>query len=233
MRQHPTTVSRRRFVKTVAAAAAPLFVPRHVLGFAGSPGANDQIIVAVVGVGVRGKQLIRNIKNIKNTARIAAVCDCDTRMIEEVTQEHNADWKTYDDYRRLIDQRKDLTGLLICTPHHQHCLPGMLACQAGLDVYVEKPLSNYVAEGRALVRAARKYGRVVQVGSQQRTMEISSRPTSRTSSRIRPTPNWPRSGKGTAGWLAGTLKTGSTASGRGRNPRLTWRSAIARSRSDI
>ncbi|MDZ7619093.1 MAG: Gfo/Idh/MocA family oxidoreductase [Patescibacteria group bacterium] len=173
MRQHPTTVSRRRFVKTVAAAAAvPLFVPRHVLGFAGNPGANEQIIVAVVGVGVRGKQLIRNIKNIKNTARIAAVCDCDARMIEEVTQEHQADWKAYEDYRRLIDQRKDLTGLLICTPHHQHCLPGMLACEAGLDVYVEKPLSNYVAEGRALVRAARKYGRVVQVGSQQRTMEM-------------------------------------------------------------
>jgi predicted dehydrogenase len=171
MNRYATTLSRRSFLKA-AIAAAPVFVPRRVLGFAGNPGANEQIILGVVGVGVRGKQLIRNIKNIEGRARIAAVCDVDARMIAEVTEEHGADWNDYEDYRQLIDRQKDLDGLLICTPHHQHCLPGMLACQAGLDVYVEKPLSNYVVEGRALVRAARKYGRVVQVGSQQRSMEM-------------------------------------------------------------
>lgn len=168
--------SRREFLKqsllvSTAAMATPCIVPRRVLGFAGSPGANEQIVVGVVGVGVRGKQLIRNIKNLSGKGRVAAICDCDGRKVAETLQEHHADWKSYDDYRRLIEQ-KGLDGVLICTPHHQHVLPAMLACQAGLDVYVEKPLSNYVKEGRALVAAARKYGRVVQTGSQQRTMEM-------------------------------------------------------------
>ncbi len=168
--------NRRQFLKrsmiaSTAAMGLPAFVPRHVLGFAGSPGANEQIVVGVIGVGVRGKQLIRNIKNLGGRGRVAAICDCDARKVAETMEEHRADWKTYEDYRHLIEQ-KGLDGVLICTPHHQHVLPGMLACQAGLDVYVEKPLSNYVKEGRALVAAARKYGRVVQTGSQQRTMEM-------------------------------------------------------------
>ena len=165
--------SRRRFLKTSAAllSGVPYFVPRHVLGFAGSPGANERIVVGVIGVGVRGKQLIRNIKNLPGQGCVAAICDCDAGKVAETLQEHDADWKAYADYRHLIEQQ-DLDGVLICTPHHQHVLPGMLACQAGLDVYVEKPLSNYVVEGRALVTAARKYGRVVQTGSQQRTMEM-------------------------------------------------------------
>jgi predicted dehydrogenase len=165
--------SRRDFIKTAAAAAAavPYIVPRSALGFAGSPGANGQIVVGVVGVGVRGQQLIRNLKNITGRGRIAAVSDVDARAISAVLQEHRAGWQVYEDYRKLIE-RKDINGILICTPHHQHVLPAMLACQAGLDVYVEKPMSLYVAEGRALVRAARKYSRVVQVGSQQRSMEM-------------------------------------------------------------
>jgi predicted dehydrogenase len=168
--------NRRKFLKQTlsipaAAAMAPCFVPRHVLGFAGTPGANEQIVVGVIGVGVRGKQLIRNIKKLPGKGRVAAICDCDARKVTETLQEHRAEWKTYEDYRRLLEQ-KGLDGVMICTPHHQHVLPAMLACQAGLDVYVEKPLSNYVNEGRALVKAARKYGRVVQTGSQQRTMEM-------------------------------------------------------------
>lgn len=165
--------SRRDFVQrgarlAAAASLVPYFVPRRVLGMDGSPGANDQIVVGFVGMGVRGQQLV---KNIPADGRIAAVCDADARKTAAATREHQADWKIYDDYRRLIHQ-KDLDGVLICTPHHQHVLPGILACQAGLDVYVEKPLSLYVAEGRALVKAARKYDRVVQTGSQQRTMEM-------------------------------------------------------------
>ena len=94
------------------------------------------------------------------------------RKTAETLQAHRADWKIHEDYRKLFDSQKDLDGIVICTPHHQHGLPAILACQAGLDVYVEKPMSNYVAEGRAIVRAARKYARVVQVGSQRRTMEM-------------------------------------------------------------
>ena len=82
-----------------------------------------------------------------------------------------ADWKVYDDYRKLF-QRKDLTAVIVCPCDHHHVLAGILACQAGLDLYIEKPMSFYFAEGRALVKAARKYGRVVQTGTQQRTMEM-------------------------------------------------------------
>ncbi len=165
--------NRRNFLKAgaLAAAAVPTFLPRHVLGFAGTPGANEQIVVGIVGVGLRGKQLIRNIKNIKGASRIVAICEVNPVKVAETLKEHQADWTVYQDYRKLID-RKDLTGIFICTPHHQHVLPAMLACQAGLDVYCEKPLSNYVKEGRELVKAVKKYGRVLQVGSQQRTMEM-------------------------------------------------------------
>ena len=168
---------RRDFLKqsaivSAATMAAPYFVPRHVLGLDGTAGANDKIAVGVVGVGVRGKQLIRNIKHLDAKGRVVAICDVDSRQIADTRNEHQADWKVYEDYRKMIDEEKSLDGVLICTPHHQHVHPAVLACQAGLDVYVEKPMSNYVAEGRLLVRAARKYGRVVQVGSQQRTMEM-------------------------------------------------------------
>jgi predicted dehydrogenase len=119
-------------------------------------------------MGERGLQLV---KNISASGRIAAICDADARKTTVALQENQVDWSVYDDYRRLIEQ-KDLDAVLICTPHHQHVMPGILACQAGLDVYVEKPLSLYVTEGRALVKAARKYGRIVQTGSQQRSMEM-------------------------------------------------------------
>ncbi len=135
---------------------------------AGVPGANEEIVLGFIGMGLRGSQLV---KNIPATGRIAAVCDADARKSAEVMAANQADWAMYVDYRRLLE-RQDLDAVLICTPHHQHGLPGILACQAGLDVYLEKPLSLYVVEGRALVRAARKYGRVMQTGSQQRTMEL-------------------------------------------------------------
>ena len=126
-----------------------------------------------MGVGVRGKQLIRNIKHLlKQRPMWLRFAMSTRRQIDDTLNEHQADWNVYEDYRKMIDENKHLDGILICTPHHQHVHPAVLACQAGLDVYVEKPMSNYVAEGRVLVRAARKYNRIVQVGSQQRTMEM-------------------------------------------------------------
>ncbi|MBL8223383.1 MAG: Gfo/Idh/MocA family oxidoreductase, partial [Bryobacterales bacterium] len=77
----------------------------------------------------------------------------------------------YQDYRRLLDREK-LDAVIIATPDHQHTLPAMLALQAGLDVYLEKPLSVCIREGRLLVDLVKRTGRMLQVGSQQRTMEI-------------------------------------------------------------
>ena len=164
---------RRAFLKrgvcaAAAAVAAPHFVPGQVLGLAGAPGANEQIVVGIVGMGTRGRALV---SNIPAGGRLAAICDADSHRTAAALKEFQANWKVYDDYRTLFEQ-KDLNAVIVCPCCHHHVHAGILACQAGLDVYVEKPLSIYVAEGRALVKAARRYKRVVQTGTQQRTMEM-------------------------------------------------------------
>jgi predicted dehydrogenase len=169
-------LTRRSFLRRTSVAASavaagaslPLFIPRHVLGSAAAPGANDQIVVGIVGMGVRGDQLVLN---VPASGRVAAVCDADARKTAAVTSKHQADWKVYRDYRQLVEQ-KDIDAVMVASCDHHHVLAGILACQAGKDVYVEKPLSLYIREGRALVNAARKHGRVVQHGTQQRTMEM-------------------------------------------------------------
>ncbi len=134
----------------------------------GTPGANEQIVVAIVGMGMRGNQLV---KNIPAGGRIAAICDADAGKTAAAMEKFTATWNVYDDYRKLLE-RKDLTGVIICPCDHHHVHASILACQSGLDVYVEKPLTAYLAEGRTLVKVARKYQRVVQTGTQQRTMEM-------------------------------------------------------------
>ncbi len=168
-----SSISRRRFIKGTALTAAsafafPTIIPRHVLGSATAPGANDQIVVGIIGMGMRGDQLVMN---VPESGRVAAICDADLRRTAAATEKHQADWRIYQDYRQLIEQ-KDLDAVMVSTVDHHHVLASMLACQAGKDVYCEKPLSLYIREGRALVQAARKYNRVVQHGTQQRTMEM-------------------------------------------------------------
>ena len=102
---------------------------------------------------------------------MAAICDADARKTAEAVNTHKATWRIYQDYRELLEQ-KDLDAVFVAACDHHHVLASILACQAGKDVYCEKPLSLYVREGRALVTAARKHGRVVQTGTQQRTMEM-------------------------------------------------------------
>jgi predicted dehydrogenase len=102
---------------------------------------------------------------------VAAICDADSRKTAAAAKTHQADWSIYQDYRKMLD-RSDLDAVIVCACDHHHVLAGMLACQAGKDIYVEKPLSLYIREGRALVNAARKYERVAQTGTQQRTMEM-------------------------------------------------------------
>ena len=163
-------VSRRTLLNAGASAAAafPYFVPRGVLGGQGRPGANDRIRVGVIGAGNRGNLLI---DQMPEEGEIVAVSDCYLKRCDEAASKRKARWRTHQDYRRLLDD-KNIDGVVVATNEHWHVLCAMHACQAGKDVYVEKPLSLYVEEGRALVRAARKYDRVVQVGSQQRSMAM-------------------------------------------------------------
>jgi predicted dehydrogenase len=156
-------VSRRAFAKAALASAAfPLVLPR------GARGANDRIRVGVIGVGNRSNLLI---DQLPPGAEIVAVSDCYGKRSEDAAARRNAKWRIYDDYRTLLEQ-KDIDGVIIGTPDHARVRCAIHAVEAGKDVYAEKPLTLYVQEGRVLVRAVRKYGRVFQVGSQQRSMAM-------------------------------------------------------------
>lgn len=142
----------------------------------------QRLRVGVVGCGVRGKYLIGN---LPESARVVALCDCYLPRCEQARHPQGEfaqvlapfaagdgrEAAVFQDYRRLLDDVR-LDALIIATPDHHHVAVALAACAAGLDVYVEKPLSLTVAEGRKLVEAAQRTGRVVQVGSQQRTMAV-------------------------------------------------------------
>lgn len=167
-----STASRRSFLKTAAAAstaiALPTFIPARVLGREGAIGPNDQIVIGFIGTGGRARQLM---DQVPAGGRIVAIADCFPDRLAETLDQKKKPWNTYGDYRQMFDDEQ-LDAVVVATPDHGRTLPCMRAMQAGLDVYAEKPLTAYVREGRQLVDAARKLGRIFQVGSQQRTMEI-------------------------------------------------------------
>ncbi len=111
------------------------------------------------------------IDQLPEQGEIVAVADCWLTRCEEAAAKRNAKWRIYQDYRRLLEQ-KDIDGVIVGTHDHGRVLCCVHAVQAGKDVYAEKPLTLYVTEGRALVNTARKYNRIVQVGSQQRSMAM-------------------------------------------------------------
>ena len=163
-------LTRRSFVRASGAAAlAPAALSRAARTGTDS---NDRIRVALIGAGGRGRaDLTAFLTNPE--ADCAVVCDVDDRQIAagcdlvEKTRGKRPDAEK--DFRRVLD-RKDVDACLIGTPDHWHALQTILACQAGKDVYVEKPLATTIGEGRAMVEAARRYRRVVQMGTQWRNM---------------------------------------------------------------
>ncbi|MEM9645549.1 MAG: Gfo/Idh/MocA family oxidoreductase, partial [Planctomycetota bacterium] len=104
-------------------------------------------------------------------ADVVAICDCQRDRLESTLKQFQAEWDTYHDHRAMLDD-SSLDAVIIATPDHGRSLPCIDACNAGLDVYAEKPLTAYVGEGRKVVLAARRNRTVFQVGTQQRTMEI-------------------------------------------------------------
>ena len=135
-------------------------------------GANDRINVAVIGVRSRGRDHITSYAQLPE-ARIAAICDIDQAQIERAVAFTDKltgykPQKTYQDIRKLLED-KEIDAVSIATCNHWHALATIWACQAGKDVYVEKPASHEIWEGRKMVEAARKYNRMVQVGMQSRT----------------------------------------------------------------
>jgi predicted dehydrogenase len=167
-----SSLTRRQFIQRSAAAssaiALPAFVPAKVLGREGAAPPSEQIRIGFIGTGGRARQLM---DQVPEGGRIVAIADCYTQRTADTLTEKKAKWPAYQDYREMLD-REQLDAVVVATPDHGRTLPCIRAMQAGLDVYAEKPLTAYIREGRILVDAARKLGRVFQVGSQQRTMEI-------------------------------------------------------------
>lgn len=176
------TLTRREFLKSSAVAAAgtalawPVIVPASVRG-ANAP--SNRIAVGCIGVGRMGLGDMREVMGFKE-AQVVAVCDVDSnrvkhaqKLVEEKysSQGKNGNYKgcaTYKDFRELV-ARKDIDAVLIATPDHWHALPAIAAAKAGKDIFLQKPLTLTIKEGRVLSNTVRRYGHIFQVGSQQRS----------------------------------------------------------------
>jgi predicted dehydrogenase len=132
-------------------------------------GANDRIRVGIIGCGGMGTGVWRTFLAQPDVEPIA-VCDVYEPFRKRGAKMCKDQVAEFKDFRQLLD-RNDIDAVIVATPDHWHALLTVMACQAGKDVYVEKPLSHTVREGRAMVDAARKHKRIVQVGAQQRSGE--------------------------------------------------------------
>ena len=133
-------------------------------------GANERVQVGIIGVGNRGRELQTDLKRVPD-AKIVAVCDVFEPFLEAAKEDLGGEPATYCDYRKLLEN-KDIDAVVIGTPDHWHALQFIDACKAGKDVYVEKPLSLTVVEGRKMVQAAQQTKRITQVGTHRRSSEM-------------------------------------------------------------
>jgi predicted dehydrogenase len=161
-------MDRRSFLKTTTLTAAALNLPAP--SWARIIGANDDIRVAVLGLNGRGKDHIRGFSSVPGV-RVVALCDVDSKVLEanvKALKDKDQAVEGYIDIRKLLES-KDVDAVSIATPNHWHSLASIWAIQAGKDVYVEKPISHNVSEGRRVVEFARKQNKIVQAGCQSRS----------------------------------------------------------------
>ena len=178
-------ITRRDFLKSSTMAGLALGLPKVVAGAERSSqakGANETVRLAVVGlgsttaiggVGGRGHQLIPRLREVPG-ANIVALCDVDQAFLDREARpfkDRGEAVATHTDLRRVFDD-KSIDAVVIALPNHWHALATVWACQAGKDVYVEKPFCHDLWEGQQMVAAARKYGRMVQVGTQNRSSKL-------------------------------------------------------------
>jgi predicted dehydrogenase len=171
-------ITRRTFLKSSLAGGLALGMPAMVRG--GSPNGTVRLAIiglgdtkAAGGVGGRGHQLIPHARAVPGV-KIVGLCDVDPSFIAREAQafkNRGEDVAAWTDLRHVLDD-KDIDAVVVATPNHWHALATVWACQAGKDVYVEKPFSYDVWEGKQAVAAARKYNRMVQVGMQNRSSEL-------------------------------------------------------------
>ena len=170
LNRHP---NRREFLGTTAAAAATGWAGArlYAAGSQAHPGPNDTIHMALIGCGARGaNQVMPSFMRLPGV-RFVAVCDVNSKHLAQGRQKAGGDRvAAYHDFRKLLED-KNVDAVIVATQAHWHVLITIAACQAGKDVYVEKPLGNCIGEGRAAIEAASKYNRVVQIGTQQRSQQ--------------------------------------------------------------
>ncbi len=162
-------LDRRSFFRTAAGAvAAPYVLTSTAVGAPDKKPASDRVVAGAIGIGGRGGSLLGIHKDPRCT--IGAVCDVDEQRLAGA-QKRIGNCYAYADWRHVVD-RQDLDAVTIATPDHWHALITIRACESGKDVYCEKPLSRSVVEGRRMVQVARRYGRVVQMGTQHRSRSV-------------------------------------------------------------
>ena len=172
-----SSLNRRTFVKRVSAAgvmaAFPSIIPASALGRERRPAPGNRIVIGCIGVGSQGTGNMNGFLD-KDEVQIVAVCDVDRDHLERAKQNvdtvyGNDDCRTYTDFRELI-AREELDAVSLALPDQWHAIPAIMAAQAGLDIYGEKPLSRSIRESRAICDAVQRYGRIWQTGSWQRSV---------------------------------------------------------------
>jgi len=163
--------TRREMLQTAAALSLPALVPARILGLEAAAPPSETVRVGVIGCGGRAG-VIGEAAGVKGF-QVVAACDCQLQKAKNFAKAHSpaAPWPAYADFRQMIAKEK-LDAVMIETTTHARAWIAVLAMQAGMDVYIEKPMCLSIAEGREMVRAARKLKRVTQVGTQQRSMPI-------------------------------------------------------------
>jgi predicted dehydrogenase len=155
--------NRRSFLKKTSAGVLTAASYRRI------PGANDRVRVGFIGIGLIGKRHLLDFM-AEPDVEVAAICETYQPRLAEGVATAGGKAERFRDFRRMYE-RKDLDAVCVSTPDHWHALQTIMACAAGKDVYVEKPLTHTVAEGRWMIEAMKHYRRVVQVGTQQRSGE--------------------------------------------------------------
>jgi len=183
MSRQTNRLSRRGFLKGAAAAAAATIVPRHVLGGPGQPPPSETLTAGLIGCGGQGgEDLDTYIKEPGGSYKLLAACDVDKQRLANAKKKFGEHVELHTDWRRVIE-RKDIDVISIATPPHWHALMSIAAAQAGKDILCEKPMTRFIAEGRAVVNAVKRYGRVFQIGTGGRFGAYNS-PVSRTIHKI-------------------------------------------------
>jgi predicted dehydrogenase len=158
--------NRRQFLASTAAVASFTIIPRHVLGTADTPSANNKLNIASVGVGGMGFGDIRSVP----TENVVALCDVDAHRVANAMKQFPAA-KAYSDYRKMLDAEKSIDAVMIATPDHSHAAISMAALKMGKHVFCQKPLTRTVHEAIEIGKAAKAAGVATQMGNQGQASE--------------------------------------------------------------